>query len=445
MPTPEKIAMLDLQIKEIQSGRMRGDFMQRPGQKGLSQAEQRLIKNLSLQKLTPEQRAEVQKREAAAAQEMNKMRALIGVFKSTNVDTLTKAKTNDSIEKIRALSLDDSNPDQWLNFYRQLNHPMYPIRGQVLGKFRFNWGPDGKPVYVAWTRQSWENFFRHKQRGRWIPNIPALYQCPPEWETNWIEKYFRESEAQRLRFRPNDKRHVWQYTSGSALCKKPKKSTWVKIRKGVVGAVAIVAAVYLGPAALAMVQNGASAMTGGLIPAAGGGAGAGAGAGAAGAATAGGGSSAVAAATTGQKLLTGAKTLVGYVNKARTIQAIAKGELPPVPIGIGGASFTDWAMIVAKQKIKEEAVDYAMEKGVEYVERKMTEKEESKLRAEIEALQREINKITPPEVKKMPPEPDPELAKPVLVLQKKEEKKQADFEKFIVPGAIVAGALLLGG
>lgn len=443
------------EIARIRSGAESGDFMRRPGQRGIGQAEQRMIRNLSLRLLTPEERIEHDKREAEAAAYDRRAKALRSVFKSTKTETLDKnrflkagvstymASQFKDIEKLRLMTLDDDNPDQWLLFHRAI--PMMYHRGEVLGKFRFKWGPDGKPVYVPWTQKSWENFFRHPQRGRWIPNQPFMYKCTPAWEDHWIKKYTDESRRQATYGKyqgRGDKRKVWQHTIGAAICKKPKKSLWVKIRKGVAVAVAVVAAVYLGPAALTFVQNAASAATGGLIPAAGGGAGAGAGAGGAAAAAGGGGSSAVAAATTSQKILSGAKTLVGYVNKARTIKAVVKGEMPPPPIGVGGATFGQWAMIVAKEEIKKAAMDKAMEEGVKYIEKKMTEKEEAKIRAEIAELQRQILAATPPEVKKMPPEPMPELAAPIKKIQAIEVEKKHQLDQFIIPAALVGGALM---
>lgn len=426
---------IDREIRMLKSGSQSGDFMRRPGQKGLSQTEQRMIRALEISKLSPAERQALKVREAEAARESSRARALAGQF-SANVDTLTKARTNANIEKLRALSLDDANPDQWLLFNRAV--PMRTNRGKPLGKFRFNWGANGKPVYVPWTEQSWINFFRHPQRGRWIPNQPFMHKCPPEWETHWIGKYWAESQKQARYGKyqgAHDKRKVWQHTIGAALCKKPKKSLWVKIRKVVVGAAIVVAAVYLGPIIVAKVKSVAGGMIGG-------------GSGGGGTAAAAGGSSASTAATTAttfQKVQAGTKTLLGYVNKARTIEAVVKGELPPPPIGIPGASFRDWAMIVAKQKIKDEAMDAAMEAGQKYIAKKMSQKEEAALKAEIAEMQRQLIALTPKEVLKMPPEPMPELAAPIKKIQKIEEKRADDLEKFIVPGAIVAGALLLGG
>ena len=94
------------------------------------------------------------------------------------------------------------------------------------------------------------------------------------------------------------------------------------------------------------------------------------------------------------KVKAGSATLLSVVNKARTVEAIAKGELPPPPISIKGESFRDWMFITAKEKMQEEA----MEAGQEYIARKMTAKEEAALKAEIAQMQRELIRLMPPEI-----------------------------------------------
>ena len=411
----------------------RGDYAEFRGNK---QMIQRMKLQETLRAMTPEQRAAYDKMKREGAIQAAAAKALLSTFKYTNIKTITKAKTNPNIEKLRALSLDDANPEQMLLFNQAI--PMYSARGQILGKFRFNWGANGKPVYVPFTRQFWENFFRHPQRGRWIPNQPFTAKCDANWETHWIGKYVAESENSRRHFRNTDYRHIYQTIIGGAICKAPKKSLWVKIRKGVADVGLIVAAVYLGPAIVAI----GKALLGG---AAGGG---GTGTGAAGAAATGGTSAASTAATTAttfQKVQAGTKTLLGYVNKARTVRAVVRGELPPPPIGIPGASFRDWALIVAKEKIKEEAMDAAMEAGQKYIAKKMSAKEEAKLKAEIAEMQRQLIALTPKEVLAMPPEPMAELAAPIKKIQVIEVERKNEFDQFIIPGAIVAGALILGG
>jgi hypothetical protein len=86
-----------------------------------------------------------------------------------------------------------------------------------------------------------------------------------------------------------------------------------------------------------------------------------------------------------------------------------------------------------------------MEKGQEYIVKKMTEKEERELRAEIARMQAEMIALMPPEVLKMPPEPDPGLATPIKNIQASEEKRAFDLQQLIIPGAIIAGVFLLTG
>ena len=434
MPTAAQIAIIDREIAMFKSGAMSGDFMRRPGQRpGPGPQEQQIIRQLTISKMSPVEKIIFDKRELEAKRFDTARRGFINAFKSYKPATLTKVKTNATIEKLRALSLDDSNPDQWLLFYRQIY--AREIVGVPLGKFRFEWGANGKPVFVPWSEQAWTNFFENMQRGRWIPNIPAMYKCPPEWATHWIKEYTGHSENAAKQFPANDPRHVWQYKSGDAKCRRPKKSTWVKIRKGVVGAALVVAAVYLGPVILAKVKaiaGGAAGATGTT--------------GATGAATAATTTSAVSTATaiveatTFQQIQAGSATLLGYINKARTVDAIVKGKLPPPPISIVGSSFRDWAFIVAKEKLQEEA----MQAGQDYIVKKMTEKEEARLRAEIAEMQRQLIAMMPPEVLKMPPQPDPDLPAVVKNIQVIEETRQSNLQQLIIPGAIVAGLLLMG-
>lgn len=375
-----------------------------------SQMAHKLRREQAIAQMTPAEKADLAKRESIAVRLDAERRAMVKTFKYTNTATLTKAKTNAVIEKLRAMSLDDSNPDQWLDFYRQIY--AREIVGVPLGKFRFNWSVEGKPVFVVWTEQAWNNFFANPQRGRWIPHIPALYKCPPEWETRFIGEFLAASENASKNFPANDSRHVWQYKSGDARCKRPEKSTWVKIRKGVVGAALIVAAVYLGPTVLAKIKGSIGTGAAGGTSVAG---------------TAG-------QATTFQQIQAGSKTLLGYVNKARTIEAIAKGELPPPPIGIAGSSFREWALIVAKEKLKEEAIERAMQAGQEYVAKKMTQKEEAALRAEIAAMQRELEALIPAEAA---PQPDEMLSPAIKNMQVLEEQKAGSNNELLKMALII--------
>lgn len=423
----------------------------------------RMKRQEALSKMTPAERQALKVREAQYAREAAKAKSIIGAFKQGGNDKIyllpsgappaggrrggrgrpgkkiltdrerVPAHLVETYAMFQELALDDYNKDQWLNFFRVL--PNRSISGVSLGKFRFRYDANGKMVYVPWTSATWQNFFKHEQRGRWIPNSPFNYKCSPAWEDKWVTNYTNTSRKWASKYRStSDWRHVFPQRAGAAKCKKKKKSLWVKIRKVVVGAAVIVAAVYLGPIVVAKVKGVIAGAAGGKAGVAGGAAAAG-----------GGGSSAVAAATTSQKILSGAKTLVGYVNKARTVKAIVKGKMPPPPIGIGGASFGQWALIVAKQKIKEEAMDLAMEKGVEYVQKKMTKKMENEIKAEIALMQAELLRLMPKEVLDMPPQPDPELAAPIKKIMIIEEKRADNLKQFIAPAAIIAGALILGG
>ena len=439
--TNPQIAEIDREIRLIKSGAMRGDFARRPGQRGLSQAEQRMIRQLEISKMTPEQRERLKQQEAEAARYAAGMRSRTSAFKSfgepnpytKKTQPITKATFPPALEQLRQLSLDDSNPDQWRDFHRLLNHRFQigsvgsPLANTRLLKLRFNWGPDGRPRYVAPTLQMWQNYFSHPERGRWIANIPFTYKCPPEWAENWAKRYLDESNKYSRRYPNTSAQHLWPYKFTQAKCKKPKKSLWVQIRKPLAIAAGIVAAVYLGPVVVEKI---------GAIASGGSGAAAG---------TAGAAGEAGAKATFFSKVKAGSAKVLKVVNRARSIKAIAEGELPPPPIGIPGSNFREWVTIVAKEKLKEEAQERALELGVKYVQKKMTEKEEKKLQAEIAQLQRELERLIPPEVKEMPPEPAPELAAPVKKIQAVEEQRALDAQDLLLPAAIVGGALLLGG
>jgi len=304
--------------------------------------------------------------------------------------------------------------------------PVSKWRTVPLGKFRFKWGPDGKPRWVTFSKDDMQTYFR----GPWLKiHYSWNGQCPEDFINKYAHDYFLEHQSSAAG-RPNTHPHHMYRKMFPAylICAKKRGSLWVRIRKSVMIAVAVVASLYLGPQVLTYVQNSFAAMTGGLFPAAGG----------TGVATT------TAQLTTFQKIQAGTKTLLTYVNRARTIEAVVKGELPPPPIGIPGANFRDWAFIVAKEEIKKAAIDAALEAGVEYVAEKMSEKLEAEIKAEIADMQRQLIALTPPEVLAMPVEPDIELAVHLKKIQVIEEKRKDDLQKFIVPAAIIGGALLFG-
>ena len=209
------------------------------------------------------------------------------------------------------------------------------------------------------------------------------------------------------------------------LCAKPPVD---KLKQYAMTVAMIVAFYYIGP----MIMQGVGAATGGVI-----GGGAGAGAGAAGSAA----GTAVQTATTFQRIQATTSTFLGYVNKARTIKAIVEGKLPPPPISIQGASFREWAFIIAKKEIKDRAIDYALEKGVDYVAKKMAKKEEEKLRREIAEMQRQLIAMTPKAVLDAPPEPSPLLPKPIQRMQAIEIAKKDTDDKTLT--TILAAAIPL--
>jgi hypothetical protein len=301
----------------------------------------------------------------------------------------------------------------------------YWKRLDTLGKYSFK-DVNGRRVYIPFTKDEVTRYVFSPYY-----SIQPGYVCSDAQRQLGVNANMKGMNRHGQKFGKNDPRVIWPihpgwgYGSQRYGCEKPKKSTWVKIRHKVAAAAVIVAAVYLGPAIVAKVKT----VLGG---AAGGGTGATA-------------TSTVTQATTFQKVQAGTKTLLGYVNKARTIEAVVKGELPPPPIGIPGTSFRDWAFIVAKEEIKKEAIDIAMEAGQKYIAKKMTAREEAKLKAEIAEMQKQLIKLTPPEVRNMPVEPPKELPAAIKKIQVIEEKKKSDLNKFILPGLMVAGALILGG
>lgn len=244
--------------------------------------------------------------------------------------------------------------------------------------------------------------------------------CPPERIEEFAASYWAATKAAAEGNRVTDRAHIHDIWPGRVLCEPPQASLWVRVRSKVYIAVAIVAAIYLGPIVLDKVGT--------LMPG-------GAATGEAGAVTS--------KATLFQRVKAGADTVLTYVNKARTINAIVHGELPPPPIGIAGSSFREWALIVAKEKIIEEAKAKAAELGVEYIQKKMTEREEAKLRAEIAEMQRQLEAIVPPDTPMTPDVQVPIVVQKKMVQEKTDSKEINEMLAVAVPLGI--GALLLAG
>ena len=285
----------------------------------------------------------------------------------------------------------------------------------TMGKYRFEI-QNGRPLYIPWSEYDIDNFLN----GPWFVQNPQTGLADlihPRRKRGFDladkKKKYMNHLAKAQKYPATDIRSMGMIEPGVYQISHGISSTWVKIRTPVMVAVAVVAAVYLGPAIVAKVKTlGAGGATA---------------EGAATGVTAGGATT----ATTSAKIFAGAQQLTGYVNKARTINAIANGEMPPPPVTIGGSNFTDWAMIEAKEKFMED------------MQRKMTEAEERQMRREIEAMQRELEKIIPPGV---PIEPAPELNTTVKQMQVVEEKKAADVAKimqFAIPAVI--GFMVLRG
>jgi len=245
-----------------------------------------------------------------------------------------------------------------------------------------------------------------------------------DWE-RLLETYVNNQVAAAKQYPNTDWRHVVEIYPGRYICQVYRPSTWVKIRKPVVAAVAIVAAIYLGPIIAAKMAEAQAATA--------------AGAGAGGATTA--------AETT--TLLTKIQKAVKVVNKVRTINAMVHGEIPPPPFDISGGTFTEVALNYAKKEIKDAVVEKIGEKVGGYIADKMAEKEikkqEAALRAEIQAMQRELAKLVPKNTPAVPsPLLDPPIREKIIEMQNVERKRSAD-QNLMLGMMGAGGALLLLG
>jgi hypothetical protein len=260
-------------------------------------------------------------------------------------------------------------------------------------------------------------------------------------------------------------------------CVKPKKSLWDKIKKPLAIVVGVVAAVWLGPIVIGKIAGaGAAEVAGGTAAAgasSGGAAAAGiVGAGAkAGAVTAITTKGAVAAALTTKATVTGAaalatvktvstasmiaaaaetgtlftkaQTLTTWVNRARSVDAIIKGELPPPPIGISGSNFTEWAVDLAKKEVGDIIKDEIGERAGEYLSKKAQEKAEKEaeamMKAEIEKMQRELAALVSAQTPVMPaPEIDEPVRDKIIEMQNIERQRAQQNMLLLAGGAAVA-------
>lgn len=279
-----------------------------------------------------------------------------------------------------------------------------------LGKYRFV-VQNGAQVWIPFSEQDVINFLN----GPWLIRNPQTGLAPllhPRRKISFdkaakIKKLTKRFQKAARKFRNTDMRHVSGFNVGEYTYKSGLDSTWVKVRAPVMVAVAIVASVYLGPGILQAVQTGLAKAGAAL--------GVGGGTGAASGGAVATGTTATAKATFASKVFAGAKTLSGYVNNARTIKAVVKGEEIPPPVGVSGENFTEWAFKVAKDE------------AIKEYGRQLTKKEEADIKKEIRQLQAQLEPYT----KNVPLESPPDLAEPLKKIQVIEQEKQAQTEQIL--------------
>ena len=309
----------------------------------------------------------------------------------------------------------------------------------MMQKYRFIEEPDGRRRYIPWSEQNIADFVYSAYY-----TVEPGYTCPPDQIDKGFEHHWGKQQATMAKYPdPYWFGHVWTIFPGGGAagtkqrygCEKYRPSLWVKIRKFVYLAVAIVAAVYLGPIVLekiaSMMANSLSTLTGGAVG------GGGAGSGAAGT---------VATATKTSAFISKVNSAVSIYNKVNTVASIVQGKIPPIPIGITGGTFKAVAMNAVKQEIKKQAIDAAMEAGVKYIQKKMTAKEEAKIKAEISMLQRKMDALVPKGTPIMPsPLLPPEDRKAIVEIQKVQAEREQDNTALIALAAGTTLFLVAGG
>ena len=335
--------------------------------------------------LTPEQKAAEQKAKEQFAQLLTLQSQAKAQLAVGNV-TVAELPLNSVQESMRQLSLKGDF---------QAMHTMQPFtvhawnENTPLGKYRFNI-VNGKKIYVPFTDEEIERFVFNHVKG------PYIIEPGAECDLEKVAQKFKEEQANNKKQFPNtDWRHVVPIYPGGYICKIYRPSAWVKWRHVAAVAVGIVAAIYLGP----IIAEKAAALGGG---------------------------EAGSTASTFTKIKDGANSVLNIVNKARSVDAIIKGELPPPPISIVGDSFREWAYLVAKDQIEKEAMELAAKEGQKYIAKKLTEAEEKKLREEIAAMQAELEKIEAANKAAQTIQPAAELPQPIKELQTTEVAKAAD-------------------
>jgi hypothetical protein len=315
----------------------------------------------------------------------------------------------------------------WDALFKFLPLPFWKRYGN-LGKFSFV-DQGGQRTYIPFSEADIRRFVFSPYY-----TVQPGYVCTDGQREMGVNALMKAGVRHQEKFPASDWRHIWPIYPGGGYgdqnfgCEKYTPSTWVKIRKPVVAAAAVVAAVYLGPMVYDKISGAlAGASEGGAIAGAGSKAGAVAKAGTAATATTGTAATAASKAALFAKVQTG----VELYNKANTVNAIIKGEMPPPPISITGSNFTEWAFDEAKGKLVEE------------YQRQLTKKEEAQLRAEIEQMQRELAQYIPPGTPVAPsPELDPAIQQRIAQMQALEKQ---DNQNLLLMGAAGIGALLLLG
>lgn len=348
-----------------------------------------------------------------------------------------------------------------------------------LGKYSFVI-ENGRRRYIPFTEDEIRSFIfsRHYR-------VKPGHVCSDPQKESGVQAHWNKTQRHIAKYRDaSNPLHIWPilpgwgYPGQTFMCQPVKKSLWVKIRKPLAIAVGVVAAVWLGPIVIGKIAGAGAAEVAGGTAAAGassGGAaaagivGAGAKAGAAVAITTKG---AVTAALTTKATITGAAALATvktvsaatlisgaaeagtlftkvqnvttWVNRARSVDAIIKGELPPPPIGISGSNFTEWAMALAKEEVKKEIGEQAGEYISKRAQEKYEKEQEAMMRAEIEKMQAELAALVSANT---PIAPAPEIDAPVrdkIIEMQNIEKQRATNTMIMLAVGGGAAMLMLG-
>lgn len=127
--------------------------------------------------------------------------------------------------------------------------------------------------------------------------------------------------------------------------------------------------------------------------------------------------------------------VVDAVNQARTIKAVADGEVPPPPISLEGDSFKDWALSIATQQMEK---DY---------KEKMSAIEQQELEREISRLAYQANQNVAQSPQPYYPHSSPSLDPNIQAIQELQAAKANNNEKMMIYGgmALLALVALRGG